>query len=116
MNETTWHQLCELNDFAGANTMARNIADRSILLYRSGREIFAVENRCTHLAMPLDEGRVIGGQIICPFHGACFNLRTGAAVSGPAVSPLVTHHVRIEDGRVYVELPVECDLAVSGKR
>jgi len=74
-----------------------------------------VDNRCTHLEMPLEEGRVIGGQIICPFHGACFNLRTGAAVSGPAVSPLVTHNVRVEEGRVYVELPMGGSLATSGK-
>ena len=44
--------------------------------------------------------RLIAGQIQCPFHGACFDVRSGVALSGPAVAPLQGIPVKIEHGRV----------------
>ena len=102
-----WHPAGELAEFARARKLVREIAGQSILFYRSGNEVLAVANRCSHLGQPLDQGRVIGGQIVCPLHGACFNLRTGAAVSGPAVSPLRIYRVRVEDGQVLVALSAD---------
>jgi 3-phenylpropionate/trans-cinnamate dioxygenase ferredoxin subunit len=49
----------------------------------------------------------MAGQITCPLHGACFDLRTGTALSGPAVAPLRRFEARIEGDRVEVRLPAE---------
>jgi nitrite reductase/ring-hydroxylating ferredoxin subunit len=59
---------------------------------------------CTHLGESLYGGRVMAGQISCPFHGACFDLKSGAAVSGPAVSPLRVFPARLEDGVIWADL------------
>jgi nitrite reductase/ring-hydroxylating ferredoxin subunit len=55
-------------------------------------------------AMLLDEGRIIGGQLLCPHHRACFDVRTGAALSGPAVRPLCAIAVKLEHGHVFCNL------------
>ncbi len=74
----------------------------SVLLLMTAQGVIAVKNACTHLNMPLDQGRLIAGQLHCPYHGACFDLATGRAVSGPAVAPLTHYAVTIEDDAIYL--------------
>lgn len=99
-----WLRVATIDEFDASRKLVCTLAGRSILLYRSGREVMAVANLCTHLNKPLDAGRVIGGQVVCPYHGACFDLRTGKAMSGPAVHPLQTFPVHIEGGEVFIAL------------
>lgn len=75
-----------------------------LLLLRVGEDIVALHNYCSHLGKPLDKGRVMAGQISCPFHGACFDLKTGAALSGPAVQPLHRFAVKVEGEQILVDL------------
>ena len=64
---------------------------------------YALEDVCTHDGGPLGEGKLEGCQLICPRHGARFDVRTGAALTMPAVEPAPTYEVRIENGDVLVE-------------
>jgi 3-phenylpropionate/trans-cinnamate dioxygenase ferredoxin subunit len=66
-------------------------------------EFYAVEDVCTHDGGPLGEGRLDGCELICPRHGARFDVRTGAATRMPASEPAPTYAVRVEDGDVWVE-------------
>ena len=66
-------------------------------------EFFAVEDVCTHDGGPLGEGKLAGCELICPRHGARFDVRTGAATRMPAFEPVPTYEVRVEDGDVLVE-------------
>jgi 3-phenylpropionate/trans-cinnamate dioxygenase ferredoxin subunit len=75
-----------------------------VVIVRCGRELYAVEDRCTHDGEILGEALVQDCQIICPRHGAHFCLRTGEALTPPAYEPLRTYRVREQDGRVLVEL------------
>lgn len=99
-----WICVASVEDLAAQRKLVRKIDGLEILLCRYGSEIAAVSNCCTHLGKPLDGGRVMGGQITCPFHGACFDLKTGAAISGPAVYPLPTFPVRVDEGKIFVNL------------
>jgi 3-phenylpropionate/trans-cinnamate dioxygenase ferredoxin subunit len=99
-----WIQIAALEDFAQTSKLTRNVEGQCILLCQLASEIVAVRNVCTHLEKPLDSGRVMAGHITCPYHGASFNLRTGFAASGPAVAPLQTYPVKIQDGQVFVLL------------
>lgn len=64
---------------------------------------YALEDVCTHDGGPLGEGRLEGCQLICPRHGARFDVRTGAALTMPAVEAAPTYAVRVQDGDVLVE-------------
>jgi len=101
---TRWIPIAMLADFGTVRKLVRTVDGAELLLVRLGADVVAVDNRCSHLGQPLDRGRVMSGQITCPFHGACFDLRSGAALSGPAVSGLRCHAVLIEGDRVLVAI------------
>ncbi|MBK8229313.1 MAG: non-heme iron oxygenase ferredoxin subunit [Candidatus Eisenbacteria bacterium] len=75
-----------------------------IALCKVGGRIFAIEDVCSHDDGPLGEGCLVDHEIECPRHGARFDVRTGGVTRMPAVAPVPTYAVRIEDGQVLVEL------------
>ena len=76
-----------LSEFAG-ETLLGHVGDDEVVLVRSGSEIFALGAHCSHYHGPLAEGLVTGEGIRCPWHHACFDLRTGEATRAPALSPV----------------------------
>jgi 3-phenylpropionate/trans-cinnamate dioxygenase ferredoxin subunit len=66
-------------------------------------EYFCLEDVCTHDGGPLGEGELENGHIICPRHGARFDVRTGDALTLPAFEPAPTYQVKVENGDLYVE-------------
>lgn len=74
----------------------------AVLLARRGDEIFAIAANCTHYGAPLAEGMLVGDTVRCPWHHACFSLRTGMPVRAPALDPVACWHVERRDGAVYV--------------
>ena len=75
-----------------------------LLLVRTADGIYAIENRCSHAAEPLECGRVKYGWIACPAHGARFDLETGEALTPPAIAPIRTFPVRIDGDTISVAL------------
>jgi NADPH-dependent 2,4-dienoyl-CoA reductase/sulfur reductase-like enzyme/nitrite reductase/ring-hydroxylating ferredoxin subunit len=73
-----------------------------VLLARCRQEVFAVGAHCTHSGAPLVDGMLVGATVRCPWHHACFSLRTGAPLRAPAFDPLASWHVEQRDGVVYV--------------
>ncbi|HEV7705951.1 MAG TPA: FAD-dependent oxidoreductase [Gemmatimonadaceae bacterium] len=89
---------------------------QAVLLSRRGKEIFAIGATCTHYSGPLGEGLIVGETVRCPWHHACFNLRTGEALRAPALSPVsrweierrgdtvvVTKEIKVKDGSTPME-------------
>jgi apoptosis-inducing factor 3 len=74
----------------------------AVLLARHGQEIFAIGAHCTHYGAPLAGGMLLGDTVRCPWHHACFSLRTGAALRAPALDPVACWRVEQRDGVVYV--------------
>ena len=89
------------DDFTG-ETLLGHIGDQDVLLVRAGSEIFAIDAHCSHYHGPLSEGLVVGHGIRCPWHHACFDLRTGEATRAPALSPLTVWQVEQENDRILV--------------
>jgi 3-phenylpropionate/trans-cinnamate dioxygenase ferredoxin component len=73
-----------------------------VCVVKIGSEVFAIGDTCSHSDASLSEGEVSEGLIECWLHGAQFDLRTGAAVTPPAVSPVDTFKVQNEDGFVSI--------------
>lgn len=90
-------------DLLPGRAACRDAAGVAVLLARAqdGRW-FAVAPMCSHAAMSLAEGRVRGASIVCPHHGARFDLATGRALGPPATVPIAAWLTRVEDGEVFV--------------
>src|SRR5215470_10363966 len=79
-----------------------HVGEEDVLLVQAGGEIFAIEPACSHYHGPLAEGLVVDDTIRCPWHHACFSLRTGEATRPPALNALSVWQVEREGDKVFV--------------
>ncbi len=91
--------LAELPD---GGKLVGHVGQEPVLLVRRGADIFAVGAQCTHYSGPLAEGLLVEETVRCPWHHACFDLRTGEALRAPALSPVSTWRVEQRDGKIFV--------------
>jgi apoptosis-inducing factor 3 len=89
-------------DLGDGGKLVGRVGDDEVLLVRCGAEVFAVAAHCTHYSGTLVDGLVVGDTVRCPWHHACFSLRTGEAVRAPALSPLDSWSVEQRDGKFFV--------------
>lgn len=75
-----------------------------VAVFNVGGEYYAVEDICTHDDGPLAEGELNGCEIRCPRHGARFDIRTGKALSLPAVVNIETFPIKVEDGYIHIDI------------
>jgi apoptosis-inducing factor 3 len=105
-------------DLPDGGMLAGHAGGEAILLVRRGEDVFAVGAVCTHYGGPLAEGLVVGETVRCPWHHACFSLRTGAALRAPALNSVPCFRVERRNGSVYVqeklEIPTSRALASPG--
>jgi NADPH-dependent 2,4-dienoyl-CoA reductase/sulfur reductase-like enzyme/nitrite reductase/ring-hydroxylating ferredoxin subunit len=80
-----------------------HVGEEDVLLVQAGGEIFAIEAECSHWHGPLVEGLVVDGTIRCPWHHACFSLRTGEATRPPALNALAIWEVTQDRDRILVQ-------------
>ena len=77
-----------LNNLADGKIVPGKVGDDDAMLVRQGEEIFAVGSHCTHYHGPLADGLIVGDTVRCPWHHACFSLRTGEPLRAPALDPI----------------------------
>jgi len=82
--------------------LAGHVGQDPVLLVCRGADIFAIGAQCTHYNGPLAEGLLVDDTVRCPWHHACFDLRTGEALRAPALSPVSTWRVERRDGKIFV--------------
>jgi nitrite reductase/ring-hydroxylating ferredoxin subunit len=97
-------RVMNLADLPRGRMKSCQVGDREIVLCNTKEGVFALDNVCTHAFARMSEGRLRGTRLICPMHGASFDVRGGAVLGGPASMPLPAHTVRIVDGAVEVAL------------
>jgi len=96
----------------GAMLVGR-VDDEEVLLARRGDEIFAVSAHCTHYHGPLADGLIAGDTVRCPWHHACFSLRTGEALRAPALDPIACWRVERSGNTVFVREKIPAPLPVK---
>lgn len=104
-----WQDVCSLEDLPQRRPVRHQIGEVSVLVARSGSDIYALAGECAHLDGPLYQGELSGWDtepcVTCPWHGSTYRLRDGQVVHGPATSPQPAIQVRVENGRVLLRAP-----------
>lgn len=86
-------------------TMHRvELEDFAICIVNTEGELYALRDNCSHKDFPLSEGELIGHTLTCDWHGARFDVTSGKALSLPAIKPVQTYKVKVEDGEIWVKV------------
>jgi 3-phenylpropionate/trans-cinnamate dioxygenase ferredoxin subunit len=105
MSDTPFHRVMPVDELREGAMRACTIGGREVVLCRSREGVFALDNICTHAEARMSEGRLRGTRLICPFHGAAFDIRDGRVLGGPTLRPLPVYPVQIVDGMIEVSAP-----------
>src|SRR5690348_9686175 len=89
-------------DLADGQMLAGHCSGEAVVLIRRGAEFFAIEAACTHYGGPLGNGLLVGETVRCPWHHACFSIRTGEALRAPALDSLAVWKVERDGDRLVV--------------
>jgi NADPH-dependent 2,4-dienoyl-CoA reductase/sulfur reductase-like enzyme/nitrite reductase/ring-hydroxylating ferredoxin subunit len=92
-----------------------DLEGKAVLLARVEGEYYATGGKCAHYGAPLQDGLLHGHQVMCPWHHACYDIRSGTRLEPPALNDLAHYPVRIENGSVMVTLPNDNVTAPQGK-
>jgi 3-phenylpropionate/trans-cinnamate dioxygenase ferredoxin subunit len=98
------HHVADIADIPPEATRRVVVRDTEILVCNVEGKFYAIEDICTHDGGPLDQGTLEGACVVCPRHGATFDVRTGEALTLPAVMPVQTFEVDVEGDRIYVNV------------
>ena len=96
--------VAKADDIPPGQVRVYEVGDRRIALCNVGGTLYAIDDVCTHDGGPLDQGELAGDQIECPRHGARFDVRTGRALTLPAVRPVGTYPVQVQGNEVMVSV------------
>tara|TARA_R110002095_G_scaffold173522_8_gene150885 strand:- start:196 stop:516 length:321 start_codon:yes stop_codon:yes gene_type:complete len=96
-----FEEVASLDEFSSADRLEVFIGDTPVLLIQLDDQVFAIEDVCTHDGQPLTNGCIEEGVIICPRHGARFDIKTGKALCMPATKSIQTFEVEVRDRKVF---------------
>ena len=97
-------RACSLSEVADDSALRVMLGGKPVCIARSGGEVFAISDVCSHADVALSEGDVEGGKIECWLHGSLFDLRTGEPSGLPATKPVATYPVTVEGDDVLVKM------------
>ena len=97
-------QAAAVADIPQGGVLAVEIDGNEIALIRDGDDVYAIQDECSHAAIPLSEGDVEGCEIECWLHGSRFDVRSGKPVNLPATESVPTYPTKIEGDTVMVDL------------
>jgi 3-phenylpropionate/trans-cinnamate dioxygenase ferredoxin subunit len=97
-------KVCKSDELKPGQGKSVRVGDRSIAIFNVNGEFFAVDDSCTHMGAPLAKGMLAGKSITCEWHGACFDLQTGAALEGPTRGDLQSYKVIVNDDDLEIDV------------
>ena len=97
-------EVAKVGDIDEGSSILVELDGKEIALFNSGGSFYAIDNECTHVGGPLCEGDLEGTTVICPWHGAEFDITTGEVLSPPAEESVGCYKVTIDGDSVMIEL------------
>jgi NADPH-dependent 2,4-dienoyl-CoA reductase/sulfur reductase-like enzyme/nitrite reductase/ring-hydroxylating ferredoxin subunit len=95
------------SEISDGSMLLGHVDGEAVLLAKRGTELFAIGATCTHYNGPLAEGLIVDDTVRCPWHHACFSLRTGEAIRAPALNPVSCFRVEESGSKIFVREKIE---------
>ena len=102
---TEFVKVAPVDDLAPGKRLWLEFEEETVVLFNINGRFYCIADVCTHDGGPLEDGELEGYEVECPRHGARFDVRTGAALCLPAVTPVPTFEVKVEGDDIYIEDP-----------
>ena len=99
---TTLTKVATTKDLLPGRGMCVTIANKQIAIFNVGGKYYAMDDECTHAGGTLSEGEIMGTTVTCPWHGAQFDVTTGAVLQAPAFENVKTYPVQVEGDDIKI--------------
>lgn len=103
--ECEFYEVAAKDDLPNGERLFVEIGENYLVIFNIAGDIYAIEDLCSHDDGPLGEGDLSGHEVVCPRHGARFDVRTGKALTLPAVEDIPAYPVRVVGDKIEVGLP-----------
>ena len=104
-SKVDYFEITPVDELPNGERLFVDIGDTPIVIFNIAGQFFAIGDVCTHDDGPLGDGNLEAHNVVCPRHGAEFDVRTGKAVSMPAVVDIPAYPVRVVDRMIEVGIP-----------
>jgi 3-phenylpropionate/trans-cinnamate dioxygenase ferredoxin component len=104
VSDTEFVRVCTLSELPDEGAIGVEVSGVPVAVVRTGNEVFALHDVCSHEEVPLSEGEIYDHTVECWLHGSCFDLRTGKPTGPPAAKPVATYKVKIDGDDVLVSV------------
>ena len=98
-------EIAPASELPSGDRLFLEVGDRAIVIFNIADQLFAIGDICSHDDGPLGDGDLEGFNVVCPRHGAEFDVRNGEAVQMPAVVDIPAYPVQVRDGAIYLGMP-----------
>jgi len=98
-------QVAHVSEIKQGERLLLEIGDLPIMLFNVGNTFYAIGNLCPHDLGELDESELVGYEVICPRHGARFDIRNGKVLRLPATQDIPSYPVKIEQDNILIGIP-----------
>jgi len=103
-NDSSWVTVARRADLPAGQIKGVKVGKQEIALYNLDGEFYATDNVCSHAYAQLSDGFIDHGQIVCPLHAGCFDIKTGKATEAPAEDDIRTFPVRLNGDEIQISI------------
>jgi nitrite reductase/ring-hydroxylating ferredoxin subunit len=97
-------KVAELQDLPRGARKKIKVESHNLLLLNHNGQIYAIDEKCSHLGCSLLKGKFLGNDFECPCHGAVFSIAFGTVVRGPTTKPIAVYRVSVENGMIALDI------------
>ncbi len=100
----TFTKVAQVDEIKQGACKAIGINGKEIAIFNLDGNFYAIDSKCTHVGGDLEEGAIDGKEVICPWHGARFDITTGEVTEGPAGTNLACYQVRVDNDNIEIQI------------